>query len=319
MNASFNDDAASCQSQLARSREQLHCSSTAMILSIDVEEHHRIEAGAHLSIDASLKSAYHERMVGTTSWLLDRLDSAGIKATFFLVAEIAAISPALVRRIHASGHEVASHSWAHARIHRLSPSQFREDSRRSKDILEQTIGCAVLGYRAPTFSIVKETGWAVDILAELGFQYDSSIYPIRHDRYGVPDAPAGPFLLRGTHREILEIPPATLRMARINVPIGGGGYFRLIPWPIMRHALAQARRDPRTGSYAMLYFHPWEFDATQPRLPLSRANRFRTYVGIKRTRSRLMSLFCNGPFVRACDAACHLMQNQAILSTYQIH
>ena len=161
--------------------------------------------------------------------------------------------------------------------------------RQSKDALEQASGAAVVGYRAPTFSLVRKTAWALDVLAELGFLYDSSIYPVRHDRYGVPDAPRGPFLARGARHEILEIPPATVRIGGVNVPVGGGGYFRLLPWPLMKLALSLSRRDPQSGA-TVLYFHPWEFDPDQPRLPLKRLSRFRTYVGIRHSRSRLTRL-----------------------------
>src|SRR5581483_7457642 len=140
-------------------------------------------------------------------------------------------------------------------------------------------GRPVLGYRAPTFSVVKQTAWAIDTLVECGFAYDSSIFPVWHDRYGVPGAPRAPFRARGLDHEILELPPATLRLLGMNLPVGGGGYFRLLPLFFLKWALRQVRRrcDP---AVATLYFHPWEFDPGQPRLPLGRLSRFRTYVGL---------------------------------------
>src|SRR5207248_1508972 len=213
-------------------------------------------------------------------WLLDELARRDIRATFFVVGQIARDNPALVRAIHRAGHEVGSHSWGHRRVHTQTPRSFREDVRQSKDALEQVTGQAVVGYRAPTFSVVRQTAWALDVLAELGLAYDSSVYPVRHDRYGVPGAPRVPFLARGERHAILEIPPATWRVLGANVPTGGGGYFRLFPLWLMERALRQVARTCQPA-VAMLYFHPWEFDPGQPRLPLGLLSRFRTYVGLE--------------------------------------
>jgi polysaccharide deacetylase family protein (PEP-CTERM system associated) len=269
-----------------------------VILSFDVEEHHRIEAAAGLVIPASLQEHYAERMDLATRWILDELGQHGIKATFFVVGQIALSNPALVRAIHRDGHEVASHGWDHRRVHHFTPSTFRADVQRSKDALEQVTGAAVLGYRAPTFSIGRQTGWALDVLAEVGMRYDSSIYPVRHDRYGVPDAPRFPFQACGPKREVLELPPAIWRVLKQNLPTGGGGYFRLLPlWVIVR-GIEQIRRKCRPA-VAMMYFHPWEFDPEQRRLPLGYLNRLRTYVGLSRSRRRLSALLKRYPFVRA--------------------
>jgi polysaccharide deacetylase family protein (PEP-CTERM system associated) len=159
-----------------------------------------------------------------------------------------------------------------------------------------------LGYRAPTFSVVRSTAWALDVLAEEGFVYDSSIYPVRHDRYGVPDAPRSPFLARGSQHTILEIPPVTLRVLGMNAPMGGGGYFRLFPLFVTEWAIQQTL-DNTTPPVAMLYFHPWEFDTQQEPLPLRRLSRFRTYVGVSRTQDRLSALFGKYRFARAIDVA----------------
>src|SRR5579864_138770 len=179
-----------------------------IILSFDIEEHFRIEAAAGLQVEPSLKACYSERMETSTHWLLDLLNAQEIKATFFVVGELARQNQALIRAIYSAGHEVASHGWNHRRVLEMTHELFREDVRKSKDALEQASGAAVLGYRAPTFSIVRKTSWAIDVLAELGLLYDSSIYPVRHDRYGVHNAPRAPFLARGPEREILELPPA---------------------------------------------------------------------------------------------------------------
>jgi polysaccharide deacetylase family protein (PEP-CTERM system associated) len=163
-------------------------------------------------------------------------------------------------------------------------------------------GQPVLGYRAPTFSLVRQTGWALDVLAEEGLLYDSSIYPVRHDRYGVHNAPRSPFLARGYRHTILELPPATLRVLGVNAPMGGGGYFRLFPLLLTRWAIRQTLRTT-SPPVAMLYFHPWEFDPGQRRLPLGWLSRFRTYVGTSRTRDRLKGLLGRYPFARAVDVA----------------
>src|SRR5262245_26485363 len=256
------------------------------ILSFDVEEHWRIEAASGLSFDDSSKRYYAGRVAPSTHWILDELQRHDQRATFFLVGQFARQQPELVRAIHRDGHEVASHGWDHQRIHNLTPAQFHDDIRQSKDALEQIIGEAVVGYRAPTFSIVRQTAWALDVLAENGVRYDSSIYPVRHDRYGVPDAPRGPFRAGGFRYEILELPPARLDLRGLKLPAGGGGYFRLFPLFLMEQALDQVRRGGEPP-VAMLYFHPWEFDPAQARLPLKRLSRFRTYVGMARSRPRL--------------------------------
>jgi polysaccharide deacetylase family protein (PEP-CTERM system associated) len=286
-----------------------------VILSFDVEEHHRIEAAAGLTIAPALRDHYGARVVTATHWLLDRLATRDIKATFFVVGQIAHRDPALVRAIHQVGHEVASHSWDHRRVLGMTPASFRDDVRRSTDALEDAIGAAVVGYRAPTYSILRQTAWALDVLAELGMLYDSSIYPVRHDRYGVPRAPRAPFLAWGTGRAILEIPPATLRILGTNLPVGGGGYFRLLPPALLEHALKQVRAS--RPAVAMLYFHPWEFDPEQPRLPLRGLNRFRTYVGIARSRDRLDVLLARHRFTRAVDVARRLDDHRRDLPSFR--
>lgn len=274
-----------------------------VVLSFDVEEHHRIEAAAGLEIDPALKSRYAARVGPTTRWLLERLGERGIRATFFLVGELARDQPALVRDIARDGHEIASHGWDHRRVLALGPAEFREDLRRSVDVLQQITGEAVRGYRAPTFSILRRTAWAVDALAEAGLLYDSSIFPVKHDRYGLPEAPCSPFLARGPGGgEVLELPPAVLRIGGARVPAGGGGYFRLFPPLVLDLALRQAARSAGTP-VAMLYFHPWEFDPEQPRLPLRRVSRFRTYVGVNGSRSRLLDILAKHRFERAVDVA----------------
>lgn len=273
-----------------------------VILSFDVEEHDRIEAAAGLEVDASLKAHYRDRLAPPTEWILEELEARGLRATFFIVGRVARAHPDLVLAIQRAGHEVASHGWDHRSVLRMTPDSFREDLRKSRDVLEQVTGEAVVGFRAPTFSIVGRTSWALDILAEEGMLYDSSIYPVRHDRYGEPRAPRMPFLARGARGTILEIPPATLRAFGCNLPVGGGGYFRLFPLAVMDRGIRQAARE-LVPPVAMLYFHPWEFDPDMRRLPLKRLSRFRTYVGIGRSRGRLAALMSRYVPSRAVDVA----------------
>jgi polysaccharide deacetylase family protein (PEP-CTERM system associated) len=288
-----------------------------VILSFDVEEHYRIEAAVGLECPNELKRVYADRMEATTRRLLDQLAAAETPATFFIVGQIAETHPQLVRDIAAAGHEVASHGYDHRRVHRFTPPTFREDIRRSKDALEQAAGTRVEGYRAPTFSVVRETAWAIDVLAECGLTYDSSIFPVRHDRYGIPDAPRTPFLAVGHAATILELPPATYRVLGQNLPVAGGGYFRLFPLVVMRAGLSQLRRKtvPPVG---MLYFHPWEFDPGQPKLPLKRLSRWRTYVGITRSEARLGKLLSRYRFRRAVDVARDLLANRGQLVPYRV-
>ncbi len=279
--------------------------SPRVILSFDIEEHYRIEAARGLNVSSEQIAHYRERMDWTTRWLLDQLGPRGIRATFFIVGQIVQHNPGLIRAIHAAGHEVASHSWDHQRVHNFTPATFREDVRQSKDALEQVTGAAVVGFRAPTFSVVRQTAFALDVLAELGMRYDSSIYPVRHDRYGVPDAPRWPFRARVGNSTLLELPPATWRVLGANLPVGGGGYFRLFPLAVMERGIRQTIRQGQPP-VVMLYFHPWEFDPEQQRLPLRRLNRLRTYVGLSRSRARLIRLLDRHTFRRAGDVAAEL-------------
>lgn len=285
------------------------------ILSFDVEEHFRIEAASHLVCSPSVKNVYRQRAVNTTRSLLELLNEAKAPATFFIVGELAKSSPGLIREIHQAGHEIASHGWDHQSVLKLNPASFRSDIQQSKDSLEQIIGSPIYGYRAPTFSIVPRTAWAIDALVEAGYQYDSSIFPVSHDRYGVPHAPTVPFWCSGQDStcKLLEIPPLTIRTPLKNLPVAGGGYFRLFPLSIMQTGLLLNRyHEP---SVSMLYFHPWEFDPEQVRLPLPCLSRWRTYAGIHRSTARLRHLIRTispSSFCRAVDVAGQLKTTQLI-------
>lgn len=279
---------------------------SSTILSFDVEEHHRIEAASGISCNSQQRENYATRSVSTTRRLCQLLAESNTQATFFIVGELAQKFPEMVRELHDAGHEIASHGWDHQPVCRLSREEFRKDITMSKDVLEQICGARVTGYRAPTFSVMQKTAWAIDELIDAGYQYDSSIFPVHHDRYGVPDAPVSPFRCYGSsgQQSLLEIPPLTLQTAFGNVPVGGGGYFRLFPLMLLKAGIWLNRKhDP---AVSMLYFHPWEFDASQPKLPLSRVSRWRTYVGIERAEARLRRILrytSITSFRRACDVA----------------
>jgi polysaccharide deacetylase family protein (PEP-CTERM system associated) len=291
-----------------------------VVLSFDVEEHHRIEAAAGMVFPADLKRVYADRMEASTRRLLDQLAASGASATFYIVGQIAESHPGLVREIAAAGHEIGSHSWEHLRVHRFNPTGFAEDLKRSIEALQQAAGIAVAGFRAPTFSVVRETAWAVDVLAEAGLRYDSSVFPVRHDRYGVPDAPRTPFLLQGRERSILELPPLTYRRLGQNLPVAGGGYFRLFPLAFMKAGIGQMAKRSDGAGLSMLYFHPWEFDPGQPHIPLGRLSRFRTYVGIGKSSSRLQRLMAHsaGCFRRAVDVVGELEPRLESLPRFEL-
>jgi polysaccharide deacetylase family protein (PEP-CTERM system associated) len=289
-----------------------------VVLSFDVEEHHRIEAAVGVECSPEWKTSYAARMEAATRRLLDQLAAGGAKATFYVVAEIARTRPQLVRDIAAAGHEVGSHSYDHRRVHRFDRESFREDLKRSVDTLAQAAGVPVVGFRAPTFSVVRQTAWATDVLIESGLRYDSSVFPVRHDRYGVPDAPRVPFWLEGASGRLLELPPLTYRVLGNNLPVAGGGYFRLFPLGLVRAGIGQMTAVCRAP--AMLYFHPWEFDPGQPKLPLRPVARWRTYVGIGRCEGKLSALLASyrGRFRRAIDVVNDLVTTNADLPRFRL-
>ena len=268
------------------------------LLSFDVEEYFQVEA-ASAGVPRDQWTRYPKRLGPAVDCILELLAERGITATFFVLGWVAEHEPGLVRLIAQAGHEIASHGMTHAMIGRLTPEAFRRELLDSRRLLEDLSGQPVVGYRAPTFSITRETAWALDVLGECGFRYDSSIFPVRHDRYGVPDAP------RFAHRGIgpgggiiLEIPPLTMRLLKSNLPVGGGGYLRLFPVRLVGRSLRAAERAGQSG---MLYIHPWELDADQPILPMSRMSRWRHRVGLGRTESKLRWLLERFDFTSVRD------------------
>jgi polysaccharide deacetylase family protein (PEP-CTERM system associated) len=252
-------------------------------LTVDVEEHFQV-AAFERTIPRDDWDATESRVEPNTNRVLDLFAAHGCKATFFVLGWVAERHPSLVRRIVADGHELASHGYEHTRIHQFTPEQFRHDVIRTKLILEDVGGVAVRGYRAPSYSINGTNLWALDVLHEAGHVYSSSIYPIRHDLYGMPDAPRFPFRVRTDG--ILEIPVTTVRLGNRNFPCGGGGYFRLLPYGAYRWMLR--RVNQRDGQPGLFYFHPWEIDPGQPRVskaPLR--SRFRHYLNLDAMHARL--------------------------------
>jgi polysaccharide deacetylase family protein (PEP-CTERM system associated) len=254
-------------------------------LTVDVEDYFQVEAFAGV-IDRGNWDAFPRRVVRNTDRLLDILAEAGVSGTFFTLGWIAERHPELVRRIVAEGHELASHGSDHYRVDRQSPEEFRDDIRRSKALLEDIGGTAVAGYRAPTFSVGIKSRWAHAILAEEGFRYSSSVYPIAHDLYGTPEAPRRAFC---PQPGFIEIPLTTVRLFGRNFPTAGGGYFRLLPYAVTRTALRKAGNE--LGASCIFYLHPWEIDPGQPRQGQAPfRSRLRHYINLGRTEERLRRL-----------------------------
>jgi len=228
------------------------------------------------------------RVSHNTDRLLEILARANVSGTFFVLGWVAERFPALVRRIADLGHEVASHGYNHQLTYLLTPRQFREDVRASKAAIEDAAGAPVAGYRAPSYSVIESSLWALDILIEEGFAYDSSIFPIHHDRYGIPSSPRHPYVLQRAGGSLWEVPGSTVRLGRLNVPIGGGGYFRQFPYAWTRWGIDRVNRIERQP--VTFYTHPWELDPDQPRMPVGAATRVRHYRGLDRTADRLARL-----------------------------
>ena len=262
---------------------------TAMLnaMTVDVEDYFQVQAFAHC-IDRKDWDVFPQRVDMNTNRILDQFDAAGVKATFFTLGWVAERFPGLIRRIVADGHELASHGWDHTRVDSQDPETFRADIRRTRTLLEDTGGVRVKGYRAATFSIGARTLWAFPILRQEGYIYSSSINPIRHDLYGMPDAPRVPF--RPDVDGVIEIPMTTVRLLGRNWPCSGGGYFRLLPTMLYRAGLARVNgHDKQPGIF---YFHPWEIDAGQPRIPNAGwKSRMRHYTNLSGMAADLDNLF----------------------------
>jgi polysaccharide deacetylase family protein (PEP-CTERM system associated) len=255
-------------------------------MTIDVEDYFHVSVFDGL-VPRHRWEQMESRVVANTERLLEIFNESGIHATFFVLGWVAQRYPHLVRAIAAEGHEIASHGYAHRLVYDLTPRQFRDDIRRSKDLLEAGSSAPVVGYRAPSYSITPRSLWALDVLIEEGFLYDSSIFPIHHDRYGIPISPRHPYVLQRAGA-LVEAPGSTVRWGTMNFPVGGGGYFRILPYEWTRWGIARLNQVEQTP--AIFYLHPWEIDPEQPRLRAPMLGRFRHYFNLNRTEERLRRL-----------------------------
>jgi len=262
--------------------------------SVDVEDYYHVTAFEQ-AVCRSTWSARESRVVDNTSRLLDLLAEQNVIGTFFILGWVAERHPKLVERIHRLGHEVGSHSYWHRLIYQLTPEEFRDDLRQSKAVLEDVTGQAVRAYRAPCFSITNRSLWALEILCEEGIQFDSSIFPVRHDRYGIPNAPCQIHPIYTPSGTLWEVPPSVWRHYGWNLPVAGGGYFRLMPSWWTRWAV-QSLNQQQSRPF-IFYIHPWEIDPQQPRLSgISRVSAWRHYLNLHSTERKLRDLVQTAAF-----------------------
>ena len=271
-------------------------------LTIDVEDYFQVNAFAGC-IRQDQWAGFPLRVGDNTRRILDLLDSFSLKGTFFILGWVAERLPALTQEIHRRGHEIACHGYAHELVYAIGPERFRADIRRSKKLLEEQTGERVNGYRAPSYSITGRSLWALEILVEEGFTYDSSIFPVIHDTYGIPDAERFPHRVQTAAGVLAEFPLTTLPLhfgsKHIRLPIAGGGYLRLLPVELINWGIR--RINAREQQPAVLYFHPWEIDPGQPRIKAGLKSRFRHYLNLHRTEEKLRQLFDNIKFGTMAD------------------
>jgi polysaccharide deacetylase family protein (PEP-CTERM system associated) len=259
-------------------------------ITVDVEEHFQVSAFEGV-VGREDWESMPSRVEDNTARLLDLMDTEDVRGTFFVLGWVGERRPALVRRIADRGHEIASHGHSHRLIYEQSPGQFRRELDRSRKSLQDASGQPVDGHRAASFSITRRNLWALDVVSEAGFHYDSSLFPVRHDRYGIPGAPRGPYRLRTPAGGLLvEVPPSTVILWRWAVPVAGGGYLRLYPEAFTHWAIR--RLNERDAMPANIYVHPWEVDPEQPRMAgLSWKSRVRHYINLGTTLGKLRRLF----------------------------
>jgi polysaccharide deacetylase family protein (PEP-CTERM system associated) len=256
-------------------------------MTIDVEDYFHVSVFDGV-VPRQRWNSLESRVTANTDRLLAMLDDAGVRATFFTLGWVAERFPRLVRKIAALGHEIASHGYAHRLIYDQTRADFREDVRKAKRLLESTTGSRVDGYRAPSYSVTPRSLWALDVLIEEGYRYDASIFPIRHDRYGIPLSERHAYVVEREAGSLLEAPASTVRWGAMNLPIGGGGYFRLLPYAWTRWGIG--RLNERERKPAIFYLHPWEIDPEQPRLQAGALSRLRHYTNLDKTQSRFHAL-----------------------------
>jgi polysaccharide deacetylase family protein (PEP-CTERM system associated) len=275
-------------------------SNTTNVLSVDVEDYFHVEAFAG-QIPREQWPSFTTRVEGNVARILDLFERHRANGTFFILGWVAKRFPSLAKEIARRGHEVGCHGFSHSLVQRLTPENFRMDVRDARRLLQDTVSQPVRAYRAPSFSIVRETLWALDVLAEEGFTLDSSIFPVHHDLYGIPDAPRFPYRHRTPRgNSLLEFPPTTLRWMKQNIGIAGGGYLRLIPYAFTRRAIRYV--NVRECQSVMVYFHPWEIDAGQPRIAAPLRSRLRHYTNLATMERKLEFLLRDFRFTTLSEA-----------------
>jgi polysaccharide deacetylase family protein (PEP-CTERM system associated) len=270
--------------------------------SVDVEEYFQV-AALESAVQRAQWSSYESRVGRSVDRLLELLARHDARATFFVLGWLAERDPQLVRRIAGAGHEIASHGWDHRRVREQLPDAFRDSVRRTRQLLEDVTGTVVLGFRAPSFSIVRGCEWALDVLIEEGYRYDSSLFPIRRPGYGYASGARDPHWIERPAGRLAEAPPATVTLWGLRLPAGGGAYFRLLPYALVRAALWEAERR---GHPTTFYIHPWELDPEQPRLRVPLLTRLRHYGGLRRTEPRLERLLSEFRFRPIAETVCAL-------------
>ena len=269
-------------------------------LTVDVEDYFHVAAFSR-QIDPATWDHYQLRVERNTHRLLDLFSEHEVRATFFVLGWVAERCPNLVRTIAARGHEIACHGYSHQLIYGQIPAVFREETIRAKTCLEDQAQRPVVGYRAASYSITKRSLWALDLLVELGFFYDSSIFPVRHDRYGIPDSPRWPYQINSASSggSLIEFPPSTLAIGSYRLPVAGGGYFRIYPYSLTQLALSRINRVEKQPF--IFYLHPWEIDPGQPRIHAGWLSTFRHYTNLDRCEKRLNQLLSDFLFAPAQD------------------
>jgi polysaccharide deacetylase family protein (PEP-CTERM system associated) len=262
-------------------------------MTVDVEDYFHVSAFDGV-VPRRQWDGFESRVQRNTERVLDLLDAANMKATFFVLGWVAERHHPLVASIASRGHELASHGYAHRLVYDQSPKAFREDVRRAKRLLEDIAGVRVDGFRAPSYSITPRSLWALDVLIEEGYRYDASIFPIHHDRYGIPVSAPHVYRIQRAVGELIEVPGSTVRLGPLNLPVGGGGYFRILPYAWTRWGMERINRV--NGRPAVFYFHPWELDPDQPRLQAGALSRFRHYRNLALTEARLARLLTDFRF-----------------------
>jgi polysaccharide deacetylase family protein (PEP-CTERM system associated) len=254
---------------------------------VDVEDYFHVQAFAGC-VRPNQWDDYESRVVKNTHRILRHLDDHQVRGTFFILGWVAEKHPSLVREIQKSGHEIGCHSYQHRLIYEMTPEEFRDDLRQAGGVIEHITAEAVTAFRAPSFSITQQSLWALDILIEEGYRYDSGLFPIRHDTYGIPNAKRFPFHYAGSNGTLLEFPLSIRRIWKYSFPVAGGGYFRLYPIRLTLHCLRHINQYEKNPF--VFYMHPWEIDPDQPRIKASRRSQFRHYQNLRSTESKLNRL-----------------------------